>query len=181
MMRTILLILLLAPVLLIAQVKNDSGTPIDGELHITDYMCGVYGGLFNKKRDLVILEISCASSLAKRAHYAVIDLNKMKLVCQFAMRKWSYFHESYFYEDSVLYLSFGKPLSTKYMVFDITNGRLKTKVKGKFSPYGINYYSKDLYILPIDNYRDVVIPFKGSNYIFTYADKKLRWIKKKKK
>lgn len=180
-MKTTFILLLLAPLLLSGQVKKDSGTPIEGEIYVNGYMCGIYGGLLNNDHNLILLEISCASRLAKRSHYAVIDLKTMTLISQFEMKKWSYLHESYFYEDSVLYLSFGRPLNTKYMVFDITNGQLKTKAKGKNCPYGPGYYSKDLNLSISGGYDDLAVPYKQFKYVFTFRDNHLRWVKKKKK
>lgn len=118
------------------------------EIPLAQDMGGVYSSavLINEANSLVLIDVEYTSELARKSHFYLIDLKKFTLLSQFHTKRWTYLHDAYFYNDSLLYISFGIRLRSKYYIYDIFSGERIAKQLAKKSPKGDAFRAKDNHI-----------------------------------
>ncbi len=114
----------------------------------------LFSALLSEDSCKVLLEFSLKDGLHKHSHNYIIDLNSNSIQSEFQYHKWTYLHQSYFYNDSLLYLSYGRRLNTKYLIIHLDSGQVRGKVKDVSSPKGRGYKSEQLEIKNVFMYSE---------------------------
>lgn len=118
-----------------ADVRIETGLPSH-----SSYMAR---GLLNEDGTMILIDISNTEEMAKKANFYLINLETFELVSSFKVKKWTYFHDAFFYKDNSIYLSYGIRIRVKYLIFDGNTGEMTGKVLAKKCPKGEGYNSKE--------------------------------------
>ena len=169
-MKNILFIFLLATLFSYSQGTRGTGEMIETSLQITGDWCDIRAVLLNKDSTIIVLEMSCASRLAKRAHYAILDLNTLKFIGEFKSEKWSYIRNSYFYNDSLVYIKNGGSRNT---IYNLNNNTVESNLKLDDFPNGI--YRRAGWFPQYDHIEDVVLRKGKAVYTFKLIHHNLFW------
>lgn len=102
--------------------------------------------LLNEEGTMILVDISNMDEMAKKANFYLINLETFELVSSFKVKKWTYFHDAFFYKDNSIYLTYGIRIRSKYLIFDGNTGEMTGKVLAKKCPKGEGYYSEELEI-----------------------------------
>ena len=131
-MKNLILIIFCLPFIILSQGANNYGEIKETPIAIKGDLCHINGFLLNNDSSLVIIEMTASSRLAKRSHFAIFNLNTLQFLGEFRSEKWAYLNHSYFYKDSLFYLSNKR----KNIVFNLTTDSLEKRVNKKNSPKG---------------------------------------------
>jgi len=128
------LLFLISSLLSISQHADtfDTVCVIKSEIKNPNYF--LTDGIINKKGNLILMSLGSKEELARRAHYIVIDIKKQKIISHFKTKHWTYLSETYFYQDSLLYINYAQTLHKGYLLYSLQDGLFIDKVKNKDCP-----------------------------------------------